>query len=147
MEAVLFIGIQASGKSTFYREHMFNTHVRVNLDMLRTRHREKLLVHACIEAKQRFVVDNTNPTVEERKLYILPAKAAGFRVIGFYFAVPIEAALLRNAKRGNGERIPEVGIRGTRNRLELPSFGEGFDDLSFVRPAPGGTFIVAAWKN
>jgi len=147
MEAVIFIGIQASGKSTFYCEHMFNTHVRVNLDMLGTRYREKLLLRTCIEAKQRFVVDNTNPTVEERKLYILPAKAAGFRIIGFYFAVAIEAALQRNAQRDKNERVPEVGIRGTRNRLELPSFGEGFDALSFVQPAPGGTFIVEAWKN
>jgi hypothetical protein len=88
-----------------------------------------------------------NPTVEDRKLYILSAKAAGFRIIGFYFAVPIEAALQRNAKRGDGERIPEAGLRAIRNRLELPSFGEVFDDLSFVRPRPGGIFIVEAWKN
>jgi predicted kinase len=29
MEAVLFIGIQASGKTTFYRERFFDTHVRI----------------------------------------------------------------------------------------------------------------------
>ena len=100
-----------------------------------------------IEAKQRFVVDNTNPTIEERKLYIALAKAAGFRIVGFYFAVPIAAALQRNAQRGEGKRIPEAGIRGTRKGLELPSFAEGFDDLLIVRPAPGGTFIVAACRS
>ena len=36
MEAVLFVGLQASGKSTFYRERFFRTHVRINLDMLKT---------------------------------------------------------------------------------------------------------------
>lgn len=33
MEAVLFIGMQASGKSTFYRERFFSSHVRINLDI------------------------------------------------------------------------------------------------------------------
>ena len=42
MEAVIFVGLQASGKSTFYRERFSRTHVRINLDMLKTRHRETL---------------------------------------------------------------------------------------------------------
>ena len=57
MEAVILIGIQGSGKSTFYRERFFDTHVRISLDLLRTRHREALLLRACLEGKQRFVVD------------------------------------------------------------------------------------------
>lgn len=65
MEAILFIGIQASGKTTFYKERFFKTHIRVNLDMLKTRHRESLLLKACIEMKQPFVVDNTNPKTGE----------------------------------------------------------------------------------
>jgi hypothetical protein len=63
MEMILLIGGQGAGKSTFYRERFFDTHVRVNLDMLKTRHRERLLVEACLRMKQKFVMDNTNPTV------------------------------------------------------------------------------------
>jgi predicted kinase len=70
VEAVVFIGVQASGKSSFYRERFFDTHLRINLDMLKTRHRERMLLRACIEAGQSFVVDNTNPSVEERARYI-----------------------------------------------------------------------------
>ena len=55
--------------------------------MLRTRYREELLLKACLDAKQPFVVDNTNPTSEERARYIEPAKQAGFRVFGYYFDV------------------------------------------------------------
>ena len=40
MEMVLFVGIQATGKSSFYLERFFRTHVRINLDMLKTHHRE-----------------------------------------------------------------------------------------------------------
>lgn len=74
MEAVIFVGLQASGKSTFYKEHFFLTHVRVNLDMLKTRHREKRFLETCIETGQRFVVDNTNPSRAEREVYIRAAK-------------------------------------------------------------------------
>ena len=42
------------------QERFFRTHVRLSLDMLRTRHRERLLFQAYLEAKQSFVIDNTN---------------------------------------------------------------------------------------
>jgi hypothetical protein len=32
MEAVIFIGIQGTGKSSFYLEQFFHTHVRINSD-------------------------------------------------------------------------------------------------------------------
>ncbi len=67
MEAILFIGIPATGKSTFYKCYFADTHVRINLDMLKTRRREDILLQAGLKAKQRFVVDNTNPTRANRK--------------------------------------------------------------------------------
>ncbi len=85
MEALLFIGLQAAGKSTFYRERFFTTHVRISLDLLRTRHRELRFAELCAETRQPFGVDNTNPTRVERQVYIDLAKQAGFRVIGYYF--------------------------------------------------------------
>src|SRR6266853_479136 len=79
MEAVIFVGVQGSGKTTFYRDRFFETHVRINLDMLKTRHREQLLLAACLAAKQPFVVDNTNPLPSDRARYIGVAREAGFR--------------------------------------------------------------------
>src|SRR5215510_15125912 len=99
MEAVIFIGIQGAGKSTFYKERFFDTHVRINLDMLKTRHREQLLLKACIEAKQPFVVDNTNVTREQRAKYITAAKPAQFKITGYYFNTDIEDAIKRNSGR------------------------------------------------
>ena len=49
MEAVIFVGIQASGKSRFYRERFFTTHVRINLDLLRMRRRERSLLAWCLD--------------------------------------------------------------------------------------------------
>ena len=79
MEAVIFMGAQASGKSTFYKELFLNSHIRINLDMLKTRYRERILINACLEGKQPFVVDNTNPTRKVRRQYIEAAQAHQFR--------------------------------------------------------------------
>lgn len=147
MEAIIFCGIQGTGKSTFFTERFFATHVRINLDMLRTRHRESILVRACLDASQAFVVDNTNPTRADRARYILPAREAGFRVVGYYFrSVPVEA-LSRNAHRSGTQRIPDRGILGTFTRLEVPSLSEGFDELHYVRMLDQGTFAVMPWQD
>jgi hypothetical protein len=146
MEAIIFIGIQASGKSTFYREHFFTSHVRINLDMLRTRHRERLLLRACIEGGQPFVVDNTNPTAAERARYILPAREAEFRIVGYYFEPDPAGAVRRNAIRPEAQRVPPVAIYGTNKRLEPPRLDEGFDTLFIVRLAAGG-FVVEEWVD
>ena len=58
MKGVIFIGLQASGKSTFFLQRFFTTHIRLNMDMLKTRNRETILLKACIEAKQPVVIDN-----------------------------------------------------------------------------------------
>ena len=99
MQAVIFVGIQASGKSTFYQQRFFATHVRISLDLLRTRHRERSLLEWCLTHRQPFVVDNTNPTAVERAVYIAPARAADFRVVGYYFESNVPSSMRRNAAR------------------------------------------------
>ena len=59
MEGVIFVGIQASGKSTFYRERFFDTHLRINLDMLKTRNREQILLRARINTTATFITHAT----------------------------------------------------------------------------------------
>jgi len=147
MEAVIFIGIQATGKSTFYKERFFKTHIRINLDMLKTRIREDIFLDACIKAKQPFVVDNTNPSVEDRKKYIDIAKNAKFRVVGYYFQSNIADAIMRNKKREGKECIPLAGIKSTHAKLQLPSPEEGFDELYYVKISEENKFVVEEWKN
>lgn len=148
MEAVIFIGVQGSGKTSFYLSRFYRTHVRINLDMLRTRHREELLLRACVEGKTQLVVDNTNPTVQERARYIVPARAAGFRVVGYYFRASLADALRRNGLRPESERVPEKGIIGTYKRLQLPSLAEGFDALYYVTlDEATNRFSVEEWRE
>jgi predicted kinase len=146
MQLILFIGLQAVGKSTFYARQFADTHVRLNLDMLRTRHRERLLFEACLAAKQPTVIDNTNPTATERARYIGPARAAKFEVIGYYFAADVEACARRNEARRARRRVPAAGLFGTLGRLERPSLAEGFDMLHHVR-SENGDFVIEAWRD
>ena len=147
MEAVIFVGIQAVGKSTFYKERFFATHVRISLDLLRTRHRERSLLEWCLAHDQPFVVDNTNPSVAERAVYIAPSRAAGFRVVEYYFESNVPASIRRNTARSGTARVPAAAIGGTKRRLVVPTLAEGFDALHFVRLGPDGGFLIEEWRD
>lgn len=142
MEAILFIGIQGAGKSTFYKERFFATHVRINMDMLKTRYREKVLLSACLLAKQPFVVDNTNAVTAERARFIEPAKENAFRVTAYYFEPDVRASIARNAKRSGKAVIPVKGLLGTYKRLQPPAREEGFDQIFNVRVTAEGGWEV-----
>ena len=147
MEMIIFVGIQATGKSEFYKQYFYRTHMRLNLDMLKTRNREKLLMEACIEARQPFVIDNTNATAKDRERYIRVVKDAGFRIIGYYFQSSINDALARNANRTGKERVPDTAILGTHKKLELPNYDEGFDELWYVRMSGDMAFTVEEYTD
>jgi predicted kinase len=144
MEAVVFVGLQASGKSSFYKERFFSTHVRISLDLLRTRNREQRLLTLCLETQQPFVIDNTNPTREERAKYIDAAKSAKYSVVGYYFRSKAEECLARNRLRM--DRVPDVGLLSTAKILQRPAWEEGFDELKYVRLTKAG-FVVEEWTD
>ena len=142
MQAVLFIGLQASGKSSFYKERFFSTHVRINLDQLRTRYRERKLLSVCLETELPFVIDNTNPTPQIRSAYIAAARAARYSIIGYYFQSRVQQCLTRNRLRP--KPVPDTGILSTARTLKRPTFDEGFDTLRYVRLTDSG-FIDEEW--
>jgi predicted kinase len=142
MECVILIGIQGSGKSTFYKQYFFHSHVRINLDMLKSRHKEDIYLAASYQAKQKFVVDNTNSRLQDRKKYIQLSKKFGYKVIAYFMKPDIDGSLLRNEGRYGKARVPEAAIRGTLNKLEAPDFAEGFDELYQV-VIENGQFVIS----
>lgn len=142
----ILMGIQGSGKSTFYRTYLAQDFVRVNLDTLKTRHQEKLLVDKCLAEGKSFAVDNTNPTKEDRQRYILLAKQAGFQIIGYFMESKLQVCMERNDRRKGKEKIPAMAIAATSNKLEMPSYDEGFYELYFVKN-DGQTMTIERWKE
>ena len=142
---ILFTGLQASGKTTFY-EQQFPDLVHVNLDTLHTRNKERLLIDECFAAGTSFVVDNTNPTGKVRARYIESARKHGYRVIGYYFQSSISACKERNSRRTGKALLPVSALAATHSILELPEWAEGYDELYYVR-IDGDHFIVEPWKS
>ena len=127
MQAVIFCGLQAAGKTTLYRDRFLETHARISMDLLRTRAREAAFLRVCFETRMPFVVDNTNPTVADRARYIAPARDAGYRVLGYLVEVDHAVAAGRNLARTR--TVPAAGLRDVSRRLVRPTPEEGFDEL------------------
>ena len=142
----ILMGLQGSGKSTFYKMYLSDSFIRVNLDTLKTRCQEKLLIEECLLNKRNFAVDNTNPTRLDRERYIIPAKEAGYHIIGYFLESKIKDCIQRNALRKGKARVPEKAIAATSNKLELPSYDEGFDELYFVKN-DGETMTIEEWRE
>ena len=151
LEVIILMGLQASGKSTFFRNHFALTHAYVSKDQLRNSRkparRQQQLIEEALRAGHSVVVDNTNPTKEEREKLIALGHFYGATVIGYYFEVQLWQSLERNKSRHGKARVPDVAIFTTLKRLVRPSFEEGFDRLFSVRTLGDQTFEVSDWKE
>ncbi|WP_180172257.1 AAA family ATPase [Acinetobacter sp. YH12023] len=142
MQLIIFTGVQASGKSTFYMLNLYHSHLRINLDMLKTRHRENMIFEAGLASKTKMVIDNTNPDREARARYIQRAVDAGFEVIAYYFETDLDSTLKRNSLREGKAHIPEVGVHATYRKLQVPSRDEGFDQIFKIKIISHGEFSI-----
>ncbi len=98
------------------------------------------------QGKQSVAIDNTNPTIEDRKRYIDFYKSVGFKMSGYYFQSNFEDCLWRNNQRQGKECIAEVGLRSVYAKIEIPQMYEGFDELYYVCML-GDSFEVNNWKE
>lgn len=143
--AYIMMGIQGSGKSTFCSRYLSDI-TRVNLDTLHTRNKEAILIGDCQQKGCDYVVDNTNPTREDRARYITSAKVAGYSVVGYFMQSQLQECIKRNNQREGKEKIPSKAIAMTSNKLEMPSYEEGFDQLYFVKN-DGDHMSISEWRE
>jgi predicted kinase len=145
VELVIFVGLQASGKSTFFREQFATTHELVSKDHFPNKNRNRKqtqLIEAALGAGSSVVVDNTNPTVEDRRPLIDLGRELGAKIVGYYFDSTVRQCVGRNRRRAGKDQVPDVAIFATAKRLVLPSYSEGFDELFRVRVTDESTFEV-----
>jgi len=145
-QLVIFVGLQAAGKSSFFRERFASTHAHVSKDLMPRAARDKesrqlAQVEQALLIGQPVVVDNTNPRAADRAPLIELARRYEARVVGYFFEPGIQDSLRRNAARE--PQVPKVAIFTTAKKLQPPSFEEGFDEIHHVRLAGGGGFSVA----
>ncbi len=152
MQLVIFIGLQASGKSTFFRTHFATTHEHISKDLLRNNknrdRRQTQLIENALESGRSVVVDNTNPTIEVRASLIQLGCKYNCEIIGYYFESQLSHCLERNSQRTGKARVPDVGIYATIKKLTRPSYAEGFHQLFYVRIVGDSmNFEVRAWRK
>ncbi len=142
-ELIIFVGMQAAGKSTYYRAQLAATHVHVSKDLMpNARNRDAKqceLIVAALSAGKSVAVDNTSPTPAVRAPLIALGKAHGARVVAYFFEIAVKDAIARNRSREGKARVPDVVIFVTARKLVPPSFDEGFDEVRVVAPPPENT--------
>ncbi len=145
-ECVIFIGLPASGKTTFYQQRFAATHRHISKDHWpnapRKNDRQSLLIRSALAAGVPVVVDNTNPAIGDRAPVIAVARELGARVVGYHFTATTREAVGRNRGREGKQRVPDVAIFATAKRMAAPAWSEGFDELYRVAIGADGTFEV-----
>ncbi|GAC1628888.1 MAG: hypothetical protein NVS4B9_20610 [Ktedonobacteraceae bacterium] len=151
MDILIFMGLQGAGKSTFYRSAFAATHAYVSKDALRNNRqparRQQQLIEEALQAGRSLVVDNTNPTVQDRAPLIALGHQYGALVIGYYFEPQVERSIERNKLRSGKARVPLVAIFATRKKLTPPAYKEGFDQLYCVNVQDNFQFEILPWRG
>ena len=143
---MIFVGLPASGKTTFYQRRFAETHQHISKDhwprASNKDARQAEAMRAALAGGQSVVIDNTNPSAADRSPAIALAREYGARVVGYFFTATTREAVGRNRGREGKARVPDVAIFTKAKRLAVPSTEEGFDELHAVSIASDGDFMV-----
>jgi predicted kinase len=145
-DCVIFIGLPASGKTTFYQRRFADTHQHISKDLwpnsANKDRRQAEELRAALAQGRSVVIDNTNPAPADRAPVIAIAREYGARVSGYYFTASTREAIGRNRGREGKARVPDVAIFTRAKRMSKPTLAEGFDELYAVAIDSGGDFTV-----
>lgn len=123
-ELIVMTGSPASGKSTFVKKVMVPAgYVRVNRDELKTKEKCVRVCKENLDLKKSVVIDNTNPSREDRLVWIKLAQERGIPVRCFVMQTTHELSLHLNIyreKMTNGEtaRLPEIAFNMFRTKFQ-----------------------------
>ncbi|MEV6738288.1 ATP-binding protein [Streptomyces sp. NPDC051104] len=147
LDMAVLVGLQASGKSTFYTQHLSGRYALVSKDLFPRRARNKQQrqmrrVQEALAAGRPVAVDNTNPSPQEWGPLVEAGHAHGATVTAYWFPPDLTGSLRRNAAREDRARVPDVGVFATLKRLRRPSPADGFDAVREVRFDGRGGFEI-----
>jgi bifunctional polynucleotide phosphatase/kinase len=141
LELILLVGLPASGKSHYVREILEpQGFIRINQDTLKTKAKCQ---KTCIEhmtKKNPIVIDNTNPDIESRKIYIELAKKFGYTVFCLEFKISRDIAehnsqyrMLKTFNTDNPiKAIPSLVYNIYNKKYKAPDLNEGISKIITV---------------
>lgn len=135
-EMILLIGRPGSGKSKLSKEILnkpnFNNYVYVSRDTCKTQTACTKIVREAIKNGKSIWIDNTNPSIKSRKIYIDLAKKENIPVIIYVMDISENLSKHLNNMRVmkcEANKIPEVAYRVYNKRYEEPTKDEGIDKI------------------
>ncbi|KAF9567654.1 PNK3P-domain-containing protein [Agrocybe pediades] len=144
-EVVVFVGYPSLGKTTFFRKYFEPYgYVHINQDTLKTREKCVKAVEEALKAGKSCVVDNTNPSLQVRSLYVDVAKANKAPARCFLFTGSLELAWHNNlyraynlpptvaAKEAERTVLPFAALTKFRDAYAPPAAAEGFSEIKNV---------------
>ena len=140
-ELVLLVGCQGSGKSSFYREHL-KAYTQVSQDILRSKGKCLSVTEQLLKAGKSVVIDNTNPDVISRHVYIQIAKRLTIPVRVFWLQTDKEHCRHNNMFRKltdyskSHESVDDKVINIYLNKFQEPALTEGIEEIVKVNCIP-----------
>lgn len=146
MELIIFVGLQASGKTTAYHNLFEKTHALVSKDKMSRRAgkegRQAKALDELLSKGHNVVVDNCSVQPSERASIVSIGRKLDAAIACYYFESTLEACLERNAKREGKAKIDPFAIIKKSKLLVPPSLDEGFD-LLFKVVLLDGRFVIS----
>lgn len=136
-EIVLLCGFPASGKSHFANAISNNQYIRVNMDTLKTQPKCIKLTEESIKDNKSVIIDNTNISATNRKLYIDIAKKYNIAIRCITFTCPIDLCKHNSHYRnfitkGEIDVIPNIAYNMLKKKYMQPNVNEGFNNIDEV---------------
>eukprot|EP00758_Cryptobia_borreli_P005862 Tbor_TRINITY_DN5006_c0_g1::TRINITY_DN5006_c0_g1_i1::g.14422::m.14422/K08073/PNKP; bifunctional polynucleotide phosphatase/kinase len=138
-EMVIFTGLPGSGKTTVFNRFFGpKGYVHINGDLQKSKEKCHKVTTEALKEGQSVVVDNTNPGVESRSVYIAIAKKMGVkRIRAFHFKHSKDLANHMNIVRGllgTAPRVSSIAYNVYGKAFEAPTVGEGFTEVIDLDP-------------
>ena len=97
-ELIVFVGLPASGKTTYFRRTCADTHQHVSKDIMprsvKKDKRQGELIAEALAAGRSVVVDNTYPTVASRAPLLALARQYGARAVAIEFLAEVRECVV-----------------------------------------------------
>lgn len=141
-EMIIMIGYPGSGKSTFAKNYFGrNDYKIINMDTCRTKSKCIKLCEEYASSSLSFVIDNTNPDIDSRKIYIDIAKKYKYNIRCFIIECDMNTAFHTSHYRsyindGSIEHIPIIAYRIFNKKFQKPTMKEGFSDIISIPFSP-----------
>ena len=137
-EVIIFVGYPSSGKTTFAKQYLTpHGYVHISRDIYKSTNTVfKGLSKALAEGKS-VVIDDTNPSIKGRHLYIKIAESSGVSIRCFYFNTSFELSKHLNnlrvlVSKGDYGVTPMVAYNMFQKQYQKPSLGEGFSEIKEI---------------